>query len=330
MMNRRDVIAMLGGAATAWPLGADAQQNAMPVVGYLSGASANSYPASNQAFRDGLKDTGYVEGRNVTIAPRWAEGHYERFPDLARDLVNQGVSVLVAPGSSISALAAEEATSKTSIPVVFMSEADPVKIGLVASLNRPGGNATGVSSLFTSMTAKRLQLFHDLVPQRTLAALLLNPANVSYDAEIQEAEAAAAAVHMKLAVFHAGNDGELGAALSEVAKSKAEGLIIGGDSFLNGQRELLIAFAAQQRIPALADNRDFAVAGGLMSYGPSLAAMFRQMGVYTGKILGGTRPADLPVVQPTKFDLVINLKTAKALDLIIPPTLLAIADEVIE
>jgi putative tryptophan/tyrosine transport system substrate-binding protein len=330
MIGRRDLVAILGGALVA-PVGAAlAQQKPVPTVGYLSGASPNSFPAVVRAFKAGLAQGGYRDGETVTIAFRWAEGHYDKFPQLARELVDLRPAVIVAPGSADSAVAIKSLTS--TIPIVFNTDIDPIKLGLAASYNHPGGNATGVNTLFAEMTAKRIGLFHQLAPHAKVVAALLNPTRVGADTERDAAETAARTLNLELHILHATNDAELNAALASLAGLKADGLIIGSDSWLTAReaQEAVVAYAVAHKLPALANVREFAAAGGLMSYGPNVPAIIGELGVVTAKILAGANPADMPITQPTRFYLVINRKTAAALGIDIPPTLLAIADEVIE
>jgi putative tryptophan/tyrosine transport system substrate-binding protein len=324
-MRRREFITVLGGAA-AWPLVARAQQAAMPVIGFLHTESADLSRERLRGFRQGLSETGYVEGRNVTIEYRWAEDHNDRFPALAADLARRRVTVIVANSSAASS--AKSAT--TTIPIVFVSGSDPVARGLVASLNRPAGNLTGVSQLNVELGPKRLGLLHEMMPTVASITLMANP--TSPDAEIlsRDAQAAAHTLGLRLRVLHANTDSELDAVFANSAELRDGGLVIGPDSFFTSRIEKLAALTLRHAVPALYEFRQFAAAGGLMSYGPSLFDSYRLVGVYAGRVLKGEKPADLPVVQSTKFELVINLKTAKTLGLTIPPTLLALADEAIE
>jgi putative tryptophan/tyrosine transport system substrate-binding protein len=324
-MRRREFIALISGAAV-WPLLARAQQAAIPVIGFLSSTSPQPYTGYADAFRHGLAETGYVEGQNVVIEYRWAEGHYDRLPGMVSDLVGRQVAVIVATGGP-PAMAAKMVNT---IPVVFAVGYDPISAGLVASLNRPGGNRTGVSFFGVSLVAKRLELLRELVPAATVIAILLNPRNSNADELAGDAREAARSVHQRIEIVRAGSDAELDSAFEKVTELRAGALLVGADPFFNDRREQLVARVAQFRVPANYELREFASAGGLMSYGASLGDSYRQVGIYAGRILKGEKPADLPVVQPTKFELVINLKTAKELGLTVPPPLLARADEVIE
>jgi putative ABC transport system substrate-binding protein len=300
----------------------------MPVIGFLSGGSPDTFALFLSGFRAGLKESGYVEGQNVTIEYRWAEGRYERFPELATDLVRRGVSVIAAI-TPAAAVAAKSATKTT--PIVFNAGGDPVKLGLVESFNRPGGNVTGVNFLINELVAKQLEVLHELVPKAAVIGLLVNPTDPNVAAPItNDVQAAADALGHKLVVVKASSERDYDVAFATLVQQRAEGLVVGPDALFNSQRNRLVALAAQHRFPAAYSLREFAAAGGLMSYGTSLADAFRLVGVYTGRILKGAKPADLPVIQPTKFELVINLKTAKALGLTVPQTLLVAADEVIE
>jgi len=327
-MIRREFITLVGGAAAAWPLAARAQLSALPVIGFLHPASPEAAARQMAAFRQGLKETGYVEGQNVAIEYRWAEGHYERLPALAADLIRRGVAVIAATGGSNSALAAKAATS--TIPIVFNSVSDPVKSGLVASFNRPGGNITGTVSLDTPLVAKQLGLLQKLVPDAALIAVLVNPDNPGAELTTRDLQEAAHSTGQQLLFLKANSEGQFDAAFRTIVQQKAETLLVASDPFFFSQRDRLIALATQHRIPAIYIYREYPAAGGLMSYGASLPEQYRQVGIYTGQILKGAKPTDLPVMQAAKFEFVINLKTAKALGLTIPPSLLATADEVIE
>jgi ABC-type uncharacterized transport system substrate-binding protein len=326
-LKRREFITLLGGAAT-WPLAARAQQTAMPIIGFLSSRSPGDSAGVVAAFRQGLGASGFVEGQNVVIALRWAEGRYDRLPDLAAELVDLRVAVLFAAGGPPSALAAKSATR--TIPIVFMGGADPVKAGLVASLNRPGGNATGVVNIETELTAKRLELLRELVPTAALIAVLFNPASPTAETQVVEVERAARTLGQQISVFHARSESEIDGAFAAIVERHADALFVSGDPLFTSRRARLVALAAQYAIPASYSFRDFSLAGGLMSYGADLLDVHRHAGVYAGRILKGEKPADLPILQPTKFNFVINLKTARALGLDVPLTLLALADEVIE
>jgi putative ABC transport system substrate-binding protein len=327
-LNRRAFIAALGGAA-AWPLVARAQQP-MPVVGFLSGQSPDTSAFLVAAFHQGLNETGYVEGRNMAIEFRWAENQIDRLPTLAADLVGRRVAVIAATGGGGTAASLAARAATTTIPIVFTSGVDPVKIGLVASLNRPGGNVTGITFLALALDAQRLELLHELVPKVTAIAVLLNPTFPHAEDQLRDVQEAAAAIGQRVTILNASNIREIDAAFETFVQKGLDALLVGTDPFFISRREQLAALVARHGIPAIYGERDFPVAGGLMSYGASLPDAVRQVGIYTGRILKGEKPADLPVLQPTKFELVINLNTANALGLQIPPSLLARADEVIE
>ena len=331
-MKRREFITLLGGAAAApsmfWPRLASAEQATMPVIGFLSSRSPAESSHLVAAFRAGLQAGGYVEGQNVAIEYRWAEGQYDRLPALAVDLVRRGVAVLATTGGEPSALAAKAATS--TIPIVFTVGGDPVKIGLVASLNRPGGNATGVSLLTTVPEAKRLGLLYELVPNAALIGVLINPNYQGAEAQSREVQDAARAIDRPIEIAMAGNDRQLEAAFGTLVQQHADALLVGADPFFGTRRDRIIALAAQFKLPAMYQFRDYPVAGGLMSYGINITDGYRQVGVYTGQVLKGAKPADLPIHQSIKFEFIINLKSAKALGLQIPDKLIALADEVIE
>jgi ABC-type uncharacterized transport system substrate-binding protein len=325
-MRRREFISLIGGAAVARPFAAQAQQPASPVVGFLSGRSPTESATVLAAFRKGLSEAGYVEPQNVTIDFRWAEGQPDRLPELARQLVHRPVDVIAAMGES--GPAAKAAT--TTIPVVFGSGGDPVQTGLVASLNRPGGNVTGATFLTANLGAKRLGLLRELVPGAEVVALLANPDKSVGQVQIKEVTEAARAVRQKLLVLDGGSDTKIEAAFAALAPQHVSALLVGADPFFDTRRDHLVALASQHRMPAIYQFREYAAAGGLMSYGTSITEMYRLVGGYVGRILKGEKPADLPVVQVTKFELVINLKTAKSLGVKISDNLLSIADEVIE
>ena len=328
MMRRREFITLLGGTAAAWPLAARAQQQAMPMVGFLGGASPDLWADRLRAFRRGLDEIGYVEGQNVAIEYRWAEGRYDRLPALATDLVRQRVAVIAAPGSIAAALAAKAATS--TISIVTTLAADPVALGLVASLNRPGGNITGVASLGVEVGQKRLELLHELVPTATAVALLVNQTNPTTASLSKVVQVAASKRGLQLHILDASIERDFDTVFAALIRFRASGLVIGPDALFTARKEQLAAMALQHAVPAIYQFREFAAAGGLMSYGGSFTDPFRRVGAYTGRILKGEQAADLPVQQATKIELFINLKTAKALGLTVPPTLLARADEVIE
>jgi putative ABC transport system substrate-binding protein len=325
-LERREFITLLGGAVTIWPLAARGQQPTIPVIGYLGGGEATSQVGD--MFRRGLRETGYVEGRNVAIESRFAEGQYDRLPALAADLVRRQVSVLVASGGVQTAFAAKAATA--TIPIVFANGSDPVRFGLVASLNRPGGNVTGITYFSPQLDSKRLGLLHELMPGATAIAVLVNPSNANAEKQSKELKEAGGTLGLHLHFVRASSEREFEEAFATILQTRAGALLVAGDPFYFNRREQLVALAARSAIPAIYDFRSYAEVGGLASYGTHLADAYRQVGIYAGRILNGENPADLPVMQTIKFELVINLKTAQALGVEVPPTLLARADEVIE
>jgi putative tryptophan/tyrosine transport system substrate-binding protein len=326
-MRRREFIVGLGGAA-AWSVAARAQQSKLPVIGFLEIQSLEGWGRYLAAFRQGLKEVGFVEGQNVTIEYRWAENQNERLPALAGDLVRRQVTVIAVPGGTFAAQAAKAAT--TTIPIVFQTGADPVTTGLVASLNRPGGNVTGVTNVTVGLAAKRLELLHELVPNAAAIAILINPTSPTFETTIAELQEAARALALDLIFQNVLSDRDFNAAFASLVLQHAGALLLTDNNVFNNRREQLVALTARHAVPAIYTFPEFPAAGGLMSYASSLADAYRQTGIYTGRILKGEKPSDLPVLQPTKFELVINLKTAKALGLTIPETLLATADEVIQ
>ena len=327
-MKRRHFITLLGGAAV-WPLTARAQQTGMPVIGWLSARSPGEAASVLQAFRQGLGLVGYFEGKNVTIEYRWAEGHYDRLPELAAELVSRHVAVIAATGGEPSPLAARAATA--TIPIVFTLGGDPVEAGLVASLNRPGGNLTGTTVMATEMAPKRLELIREFVPNATAIAMLINPNFPIALAEARDVQDTARKLGVRIDILNASTESEIDTAFASIAQLGAGALIVGTDAFLYGQRNQLARLAARHMVPTIYFFREFVEAGGLVSYGPNIHNGYRQSGVYTGLILkGSAKPAELPVIRPNKFDLVINLRTTSGLGLEVPPLLLALADEVIE
>jgi putative ABC transport system substrate-binding protein len=325
-MRRREFITLLGGTAAAWPFAARAQQPTMPVVGFLRSATLADVPHWVAAFRQGLKEAGFVEGQNVAIEFRSADNQLDRLPALVADLIRQPVAVIV--GNTDAALAAKAAT--TTVPIVFASGSDPVRDGLVASLNRPGGNVTGLVYFAAVLGAKRLELLRQLVPRATTIAVLVNPNTPLTEAERKDVQAAAQAIGQQLIIFDISSDRDIETAFAAFVQRGAGALLVGTGGFLNSNRERIAAVANRHALPASYSQREGVVAGGLMSYGPSISDAYRQAGIYSGRILNGEKPADLPVIRSTKFELVLNLKTAKALGLTIPPSLLVAADEVIE
>ena len=326
-MRRRKLIAMLG-AAVAWPLTVHAQQPAVPVIGFLHSASAEPNANLVKAFRKGLFDVGFIDGQNVTIDFRWADGHNDRLPSLASDLVRRNVSVIATPGSTPAALAAKAATA--TIPIVFASGADPVAIGLVGSLNHPGGNVTGIGFETTEITGKEFELLHQLLPDAVRVTALINPTSGFSQAVVKNMQMSAAALGLQLEVLNASTDSEIENAFANMAQRSSTPLIVGPDPFYTSRRARIVPLAARYAIPTMYVLREFAEAGGLISYGPDLTNAYREAGTYSGRILKGEKPAEMPVVLPTKFDMVINIKTAKSLGIALPDKLLALADEVIE
>jgi putative ABC transport system substrate-binding protein len=327
-IERRKFLATLGGAAAAWPLAARAEQPAMPVIAFINGASAVASAHYAAAFRNGLNETGTVEGQNVTVEYHWLEGQYDRLPALMADLVRRQVAV-IAPTGNQPTLAAKAATTTT--PIVFLVSEDPVKLGLVASLARPGGNTTGINFFLTEAVAKRLGLLRDLVPAAARIAVMVNPSNVgNTEPALREVQRAASAFGLQIQIFNASTGPEIETAFATISRERADALFVAPDAFFNSRRVELAILAARNGIPASYSTRDYVDAGGLMSYGTNIADSFRQVGVYAGKILAGVKPAELPVTQSTKFELVINLRTARALGLEVPSSLLLAADEVIE
>jgi ABC-type uncharacterized transport system substrate-binding protein len=327
-MKRREFITLLGGAATAWPIAGRAQQAAMPVIGFLSSRSPGESTSVVAAFSQGLNEAGYIEGQNVAIEFRWAEGQLDRLPAMAVDLVSRQVAVIIAAGGDRPALAAKAATS--TIPIIFTGSDFPVKVGLVASLSQPGGNVTGASLFTSELEVKKLALLRELVPGAPLIAMLVNPTNPSAETDIEDVRRAAAAVGQQILLLRASSERDIDAAFEAVVQQRVNALLVAHDPIFLSRRDQFVALAAHHAVPAIFEFREFVVAGGLMSYGSRITENYRLGGNYAGRILKGAKPADLPVQQPTKFELVINLKTAKTLGLIVPQSLLLRADEVIE
>jgi putative tryptophan/tyrosine transport system substrate-binding protein len=327
-IGRREFITLIGGAAAAWPFEVGAQQPTLPIIGFLSSRSPRESTYVVAAFRRGLDETGFVEGRNCQIAFRWAEGEYDQLPALAAELVSLPVTVLFAAGGSISASVAKSVT--TTIPIVFSATFDPVRLGLVASLNRPGGNMTGMGAFTAALAGKRLELLRELIPNAGVMAYLVNPSATSGEIESTEALAAARSLGIDLHILKANTRDGLNEAFAGLSALRARALAISAEPFFDSQRNTLVALSARHAIPAIYGWREYVLAGGLLSYGTSLTDSYRQAGIYVGRILKGEKPAELPIVQPTKFELALNIKTAKMLGLTPPPSLLARADEVIE
>jgi putative ABC transport system substrate-binding protein len=326
-MRRREFISLIGGVAATWPLASRAQQPALPVVGFINPASANNYEPQLSAFLKGLSEAGYVDGRNVAIEYRWAEGQHDRLPAMAADLVRRQVTVIAAT-TTPAALAAKAAT--TTIPIVFTTIGDPVELHLVTSLNRPGGNVTGVTQLNVEVAPKRLELLHELVPTASVVALLVNPINPNAETNTKDLQAAARTLGLELHVLNASAERDFDAVFAKLIQLRAGGLVIGADSLFSSRSEQLAALALRHAVPAIYQDRDFAVAGGLLSYGTDFRETYRLAGIYTGRVLKGEKPGDLPVQQATKVGFYINLKTAKALGLHVPAAMQARADEMIE
>ena len=327
-MRRREFITMLGGgAAAAWPIAASAQQSPMPVIGFLNGTSPEGYGPFLSAFHQGLRETGYVENRNVIIEYRWAEGNYDRLPELARDLIRRGVAVIAATSTPANRIAK---AATTSIPIVFTTSSDPVELGLVASLSHPGGNVTGAVTMNVELGTKRLELLREVIPKDSTILVLANPTNPNFEAQLGDLNEAARTLGQPIRVVTVGSETEIDAAFEGLAQQRVGAIIVNTDALLFSRRKQLIDLTKRYAVPAIFDRRDFTAAGGLMSYGGSVTDIYRLAGVYTGRIFKGEKPADLPVQQATKVELVINLKTAKALGLTFPLDLLVAADEVIE
>jgi putative tryptophan/tyrosine transport system substrate-binding protein len=328
-MRRREFMTLLGGAAVTWSLAARAQQGALPLIGFINGGSADASTGFVAAFRKGLSESGFVEGQNVAVEYHWLEGRYDRLPALAADLIHRRVALIATPGSVPAALAAKAATA--TIPIVFTVAEDPVQLGLVASLARPGGNATGINYFSREVVAKRLRLLHDLLPKAARIAVLLNPANAgSAEATLRGVQEAAPAIGLQIQILNARTIGEIDAVFTGFARERPDALFLAGDGFFTDRRVQFATLTARDRIPASGATSDFVKAGGLMSYGTDLTETYRQTGVYTGRILKGEQPTELPVLQSTKFEFVLNLQTARALDIEVPPGVLSIVDEVIE
>ena len=326
-MRRRDFITLLGGATAAWPLAARAQQAGEPVIGFLNSGTATAFAPFAVAFRQGLSEAGYVEGRNVAIEYRWAEGHYERLTTLAGDLIGRQVTVIAAT-TTPAALAAKAAT--TTIPIVFTAGVDPIAAGLIGSLNRPSGNLTGVNVYLSALWGKRLGLLRELVPNAAVIGMLVNPNFPDAESQARDVKEAAGIIGQQVHIVNASSDSDIDSAFANLVRLPVGALLVASDAFFVSHRDQIVALAARHALPTIYPVREFVFAGGLMIYAPDLGDGYRQAGIYVGRILKGAKPSDLPVVQPTKFDFVINLKTAKALGLTVPDSLLALADEVIE
>jgi len=328
-MKRRQFISLLGGAAAAWPLATRAQQGAMPVVAFINGGAPEASARRATGFRSGLSEAGYVEGRNVVVEYHWLEGHYDRLPALMADLVRRGVAVIAVPGSTPAAIAAKAATS--TIPIVFGAGEDPVRLGLVASLARPGGNLTGVNFFVSELIAKRLRLLHDLVPKAARVAVLVNPSNApTAEATLREIEKAAPTMGLQYQVLNATTNGEISAVFATFERERPDALFVAPDGFFTSRAVQFVILTTRDRIPATYSEREAVAVGGLMSYGTDIVEMFHQVGLYTGRVLKGEKPAEIPITQLTKFVLAINLQTAQALGIEVPSGLMSIADEVIE
>jgi putative tryptophan/tyrosine transport system substrate-binding protein len=328
-MKRREFITLIGGGLAAWPLAAAAQQTARPVVGYLNSTSPNTYTKYTESFRRGLRSTGYADGENISIVYRWAEGQNDRLPALAADLVNHQVDVIVATGATAAAVAAKAATGK--IPIVFVTGGDPVEFKLVDSFNKPGGNLTGISFLGNALSSKQLELMHEIVPRATSFGVLVNPANPTLANSFwNDAQAAARTRGVQINLLHASREQDFTPVLTALAQQGAGALLIGADGFFTSRIEVLAQLTMMYKLPAISSYREFSAAGGLISYGTSVIDAYHQVGIYTGKVLGGEKPSELPIVRPTKFEFVINLKSARELGLVVPTHLQVAADEVIE